>query len=50
MAFEESLMFNIMRELSCHSKKSGNMCRLETDYVNSVHKFGDSVGDKHSFR
>ena len=27
---------NITRELGCHSKKSGNMCRLETETMRTV--------------
>ena len=37
---------NITMEFSCHSKKPGNVCRLETDSANSVQEFGDCVGDK----
>ena len=41
---------NIMLELDCHIKKSGNVQTGDRDDANSVQEFGDCVGDKHSFR
>ena len=39
-----------MKELGCHSKKSGNVQTGDRDDANNVQEFGDCVGDEHSFR